>query len=234
MVVHTWQPETRWPQKTKFPLMELPLELRQIIYYQVFQSPVDEKCLSKVRHWNLDDPLAAHLCANQQSERNKLEKPKEIRKSKTSKKGHQKKSAATLNRISLLFVSKQVGAEAAEVLYNDCLFHAAIHRKSINLGLKTTRYPLHRLTESSAMSRLCNLKLSIYTVCYARSDKDREFPALARNLTIICNGLAANATQLKDLTIELPCFCGSIKLEPSLLDYLFDLVRTVGEILWKK
>lgn len=165
MVVHTWQPEFRWPQKTKFPLMKLPLELREKIYYEVFHLTIERKGLQKS-----EDPVfesfvqsgtSVHKTNNRwQISNNQLRKLREERK--VAGKDDRPYIAALPTRLSLLRVSKQVGAEAAKVLYGDCFLNASIEPHCMNVGLISTEVPLLSFTRSPAMSQLRNVKLSIY------------------------------------------------------------------------
>lgn len=189
-MIYTWVPATRRPRKKYFPLTELPLELRYLIYRKVlipdsecaFMSPtklIREE--ESFQLWPGIGPLKEIWC------------------------GNEKLGINYENDINLLVVNKQIRQEALKILHEARFLRIQMNDKFINLN------PHRKFTPPHYFSKICNLEICInnlkllgFTNCY---DGRVGIQTLASHLAMFCYEVASRCQKLRNLVVNIPCVC---------------------------
>lgn len=121
---------------------------------------------------------------------------------------------------SLLLVDQQISAEALETLYDDCFFKIKIHWAYFDFYGLTIARPADYIPSPGLLPKLRNITIAFnelmmllgaegYNQPYYAAQR-AYFPALREPLELLCDEIGAQCHRLKNVVIEVPCWCSTL------------------------
>ena len=180
-----------------FPILDLPLEIRKMIYREIVLSLRDETGMARLYH-------AYGALAPQTP---KVENPK-----------HKLRREDAMN---LMLTNTRTRLEASQVLIEERFLRSIIRWGCFAHNIVDTandEIPLYLLPPNELLPTIQNLDIVIPNAWYFYDAKDRvpwaqldnsfEY-GLARTLSVLCCTLASQNLGLKVILVYIPCYCSS-------------------------
>ncbi|KAI4275235.1 MAG: hypothetical protein LQ337_003374 [Flavoplaca oasis] len=180
-----------------FPILDLPLEIRKMIYREIVLSLRDQTGMARLYH-----AYGALLL-----QKPKIENPK-----------HKLRRKDAMN---LMLTNTQTRIEASQVLMEERFLRSIIRWGCFAhniVDVANDEIPLYRLHPNELLSTIQSLEIVVPNAWYFYDAKDRvpwaqldnsfEY-GLARTLSVLCCTLASQGLGLKKILVYIPCYCSS-------------------------
>ncbi|KAI4266433.1 MAG: hypothetical protein L6R38_008743 [Xanthoria sp. 2 TBL-2021] len=171
-----------------FPILELPLELRNMIYREIVLSHEDENKMRKGFQW--------------------LSEYEEVKEAKASRRN---------DAANFLLTNKQLNFEASRILLEERYYRNFITWRTVDAPVTTVaddEVPLRHSSPFELLWTSRNLEIIMPEPLNYRpyGTEDLDFATAgddhdAKNTGVFCNDLASHGRRLKNVVVYLPCEC---------------------------
>ncbi len=200
--------------KMPFPILELPLELRNMIYREIMLPPVDDAEMKRLYHEDWKTATYEEEVERYRKVWETAPNGEEIvsyyKDWETATNDEEVEKLRQYHTTKLLLINKQIKAEACKLLSEEHYYQSFVPPYSVYSGYPDLENPLKDLPPFELLPMVRNTQLTLpveWVSTKFLGYQDYHHDLFANLLGVPCNDLASESPRLKNLTVYLPCGC---------------------------